>query len=73
VSFKYGAATEAAESLIAQIDSQNKLTTPIRKHRKIRHGNEIFKANEHAPKGVATSDLSNDTRNILKIFVIQSL
>jgi hypothetical protein len=43
-----GATTEAAESLIAQLDSHGKLTTPRRKNRKIWHENEILKANEHA-------------------------
>jgi hypothetical protein len=51
VNSKYGATKEAAESLIAQLDSQSKLSTPRRKNRKIRHKNEILKAKEHAPKG----------------------
>jgi hypothetical protein len=42
---QYGATTEAAESLIAHLDSQDKLTTPRRENRK---KNEILKANEHA-------------------------
>jgi hypothetical protein len=40
--------TEAAESLIAQLYSQGNLPTPRHKNRKIRHENEILKANEHA-------------------------
>jgi hypothetical protein len=42
----YVAMKEAAESLIAQLYSQSKLTTPRRKNQKIRHENEILKANE---------------------------
>jgi hypothetical protein len=38
--------TDAAESLIAQLYSQRKITTPRREHRKIRNENEIFNANE---------------------------
>jgi hypothetical protein len=45
---QYGATTLAAESVIAQLDSQGKLTTPRRENRKIRHENEISKANEQA-------------------------
>jgi hypothetical protein len=48
-----GATTEAAESLIAQIDSQSKLATRSRQNRKIRYENKICKANEQAPEGVA--------------------
>jgi hypothetical protein len=33
--------TEAAESLIAQLDSKSKRATPRRENRKILHGNEI--------------------------------
>jgi hypothetical protein len=36
--------TGAAESLIAQLHSQGKLTAPKCKNRKIRHENEILKA-----------------------------
>jgi hypothetical protein len=43
----YGATTVAAESIIAQLDSQGKLTTPWRKNLKIWHKNKILKANEH--------------------------
>jgi hypothetical protein len=46
VGSQYGAITGAAESLIAQPHSQSKLTTPRGKNRKIRHKNEILKANE---------------------------
>jgi hypothetical protein len=46
---KYGATKEVAESLIAQLHSQGKLTTLRRENRKIRHEIEILKANEHAP------------------------
>jgi hypothetical protein len=38
-----GAMTEAAESLIDQLHSQGKLTTPRHKNRKIRHEIEILK------------------------------
>jgi hypothetical protein len=38
---QYRATKEAAESLIAQLDSQGKLTTPRHGNRKIRHENEI--------------------------------
>jgi hypothetical protein len=48
VESKYGATTETAESLIAQIDSQSKLATPRRKNRKIWHENKILRANENA-------------------------
>jgi hypothetical protein len=44
-----GYMTEAAESLIAQLHSHNKLTTPRRENLKIRHENESLKANEPAP------------------------
>jgi hypothetical protein len=36
---------------------------PRGENRKILHEIEILKANEHAQLGVATSDLSNDTKN----------
>jgi hypothetical protein len=39
---QYGATTGAAKSLIAQLHSQGKLTTPRRENRKIQHENEIF-------------------------------
>jgi hypothetical protein len=45
----YGVTIEAAESLTAQLHSQSKLTMPRRENRKIRHENEILKANEPAP------------------------
>jgi hypothetical protein len=45
---QYRDTTVAAESLIAQLYSQGKLTTPSRENRKIRHEIEILKANEHA-------------------------
>jgi hypothetical protein len=40
----------AEESLRAQLHSHGKLTTPRRENRKIRHENEILKANEHDPR-----------------------
>jgi hypothetical protein len=43
------ATTVAAESLIAQLHSQGKLSTPRRKNRKIRHDIEILKAKEPTP------------------------
>jgi hypothetical protein len=43
---QYGAMKEAAESLIAQLYSQGKLTTPIFENGKIQYENEILKANE---------------------------
>jgi hypothetical protein len=43
--------TEAAESLntVAQIYSKGKITMQRRKNKKIRHKNEILKANEPVP------------------------
>jgi hypothetical protein len=41
--------TEAADSLIAQLCSQGRLTTPRCENRKIQHENEILKASEPAP------------------------
>jgi hypothetical protein len=41
--------TEAEESLIAQLYSQGKLTTPRHENQKFQHENEILKANEPAP------------------------
>jgi hypothetical protein len=38
---QYGATKEAAESLIAQLESLGKLTTPRHKNIKIQHENEI--------------------------------
>jgi hypothetical protein len=49
VGSQYGAITVAAASLIAQLDSQGKLTTPRRENRKIRHENEIFETDEFSP------------------------
>jgi hypothetical protein len=43
-----GATTLAAESLIAQLHSQGKVTTPSRKNLKIRYEIEILKENEPA-------------------------
>jgi hypothetical protein len=43
--------TEAAESLIAQINSQSKLATPRRENQKNRNENEILKAKEQFPQG----------------------
>jgi hypothetical protein len=40
---------EAAESLIAQLFSQDKLTTPRRQNLKISHENEMLNENEPAP------------------------
>jgi hypothetical protein len=40
---QYGAMTEAAESLIAQLYSHYKLTTQRRENKKIRHENKILK------------------------------
>jgi hypothetical protein len=45
----HGATTIAAEGLIAQLYSQDKLTTPRRENRKIRHEIEILKAKEPTP------------------------
>jgi hypothetical protein len=58
VGSQYGATTGAAESLIAQLHSQGKLTTPSRENRKIRHENEIFKANERLRKVLEQLNLS---------------
>jgi hypothetical protein len=48
VGAKYGATTGAAESLIAKLNSQGKLTKhkQRRENRKILHKNEILKANQ---------------------------
>jgi hypothetical protein len=46
---QYGATTVAVESLMAQLHSQVKLTTPRRENRKILHEIEIYKKNEPAP------------------------
>jgi hypothetical protein len=43
VGSEYGATTVAAESLIAQLHSQSKLTTLSHEKRKIRHEIEILK------------------------------
>jgi hypothetical protein len=45
---KYRAMKETAESLIAQLHSQGKITTPRHGNQKIRHEIKIFKANKHA-------------------------
>jgi hypothetical protein len=50
VGSQYTATTGAAESLIAQLHSQGKLTKPRPENRKIRHENEILKANERLHK-----------------------
>jgi hypothetical protein len=42
-----GATAVAAESLIAQLDAQGKLTKPRHDNGKIRLENEILKLNEH--------------------------
>jgi hypothetical protein len=47
--FQYGAMTVAAEILIAQLNSQGKLTTAWHKNRKIQYENELLKAKEPAP------------------------
>jgi hypothetical protein len=41
--------TEAAESIIAQLYSQGKLTMRKRESQQIRHEKEMLKANELAP------------------------
>jgi hypothetical protein len=46
---QYGAMTEAAEILIAQLHSQNKLTKAWHENRKIRYENESLKAKEPTP------------------------
>jgi hypothetical protein len=46
VGSQYGATTGAAKGLIAKLHSHGKLTTERRENRKIRHENEILKANE---------------------------
>jgi hypothetical protein len=50
VGSKYWPTTGAAESRIAQLHSQFKLTTPRRENWKILHENEILKANERRRK-----------------------
>jgi hypothetical protein len=49
VGSQYGATTEAAESLTAQLDSQSKVATLRHENRKIQHENKILKAKDHAP------------------------
>jgi hypothetical protein len=46
---QYGAMTEAAEIIIAQLHSQSKLTTAWHKNQKIRYENELLKAKVPAP------------------------
>jgi hypothetical protein len=46
---QYGAMTVAAEILIAQLNSQSKLTTAWHENWKIRYKNELLKAKEPAP------------------------
>jgi hypothetical protein len=46
VGSQYGATTE--ESLLAQLNSQEKFTMPTCENPKILHKNKILKANEHA-------------------------
>jgi hypothetical protein len=48
---QYRATKAAAEGLIAQLDSQSKLSTPRRENRKIQHTSGIKKAKEHTPEG----------------------
>jgi hypothetical protein len=50
VGSQYGTTTGAAESVIAQLHSQGNLTTPRRENQKIRHENEILKAEERLHK-----------------------
>jgi hypothetical protein len=50
VGAKYGATIGAAESLIAKLHSQGKLTKQRRENRKILHENQILKANERLYK-----------------------
>jgi hypothetical protein len=50
VGSQYGATTGAAGSLIDQLQSKGKFTTPRRENQKIRHENEILKANERLYK-----------------------
>jgi hypothetical protein len=45
----YGAMTEAAKILIAQLHSQSRLTTAWHKNQKIRYENELLKVKEPAP------------------------
>jgi hypothetical protein len=47
---QYGATARSTESLIAQLHSQRKFTTPRRENRKIRHENAVLKANERLHK-----------------------
>jgi hypothetical protein len=44
-----GAMTEAVESLIAQLYSEGKVTTPRHENQKILYKNEILKENKPAP------------------------
>jgi hypothetical protein len=44
VGSQYGATKGTVESLVAQLHSQSKLTTPRLENQKILHKNEIYKA-----------------------------
>jgi hypothetical protein len=61
-----GTTKVAAESLIAQINSQCKLATVCwdEKIKKILYEIKVSKVNEHAPEGVVMWYLSNYTKNI---------
>jgi hypothetical protein len=65
VGSQYGATTVAVESLIAQLDSQGKLTTLRSENQKIRHRNRNFQSKRTRFVCVGTSDLSIDTKTYM--------
>jgi hypothetical protein len=72
VGSQYGTTTGATESLIAQLHSHGKLTTPRRENRKIVYENEILKATNGAIRSRNFS-LPIDTKNICANLVRLSL
>jgi hypothetical protein len=64
---QYGATKVAAESLIAQSNSQWKLATLRREIRKIRYNNDIQKASEHTPEGKQFKIYPSIPKTYLKI------
>jgi hypothetical protein len=66
-----GATTEDAEGLIAQLNSQGKLTSPRHENLKIRHEIEILKANEHVTHVYMRTDLSNDTKKNIPLNLVR--
>jgi hypothetical protein len=62
------AMTEAAESLLAQLNSQGKLTMPRRKNREIQHENEILKAAPYLKElQIYWKTLKNIPQNLVRL------